>query len=123
MNHIDIQVSDVQRSSAFFQQHFGLRSVSNPNSPTIAILADDHDFALVLQRNECATYPEGFHVGFRVDDTQTVHEVHARVSAAGAPVSEVIVNGRGTHVYITAPDGYLVEVTCPRRTFSAPPPG
>ncbi|HKP58943.1 MAG TPA: VOC family protein [Polyangiales bacterium] len=120
LNHIDIQVSDVQRSSAFFQQHFGLTPVSNPSSPAIAILNDGHDFVLVLQHSEGANYPEGFHVGFRVDDVQTVRDVHARVCAAGVTVSEVIVNGRGTHVYVTAPDGYFVELTCARRAFHTP---
>jgi catechol 2,3-dioxygenase-like lactoylglutathione lyase family enzyme len=120
LNHIDLQVSDVQRTSAFFQQHFGLVPASNPKSPAIMVLTDGDDFVLVLQRFESPSYPEGFHVGFCVDDVQVVREMHARVSAAGAAVSDVIVDGRGTHIYVTAPDGYFVEVTCPRHDFSAP---
>lgn len=123
LNHIDIQVSDVRKTSTFFQQHFGLQLVSNPNSPAIAVLNDGHDFVLVLQRHEDPTYPGHFHVGFRVDDPQVVRDAHSRARAAGAAVSDVIVDGRGTHVYVTAPDGYYVEVTCPRDRFGVPSAG
>jgi catechol 2,3-dioxygenase-like lactoylglutathione lyase family enzyme len=114
LNHIDILVSDVQRSAQFYCEHFGMTVISNPSSPAIQVLSDGCGFVLVLQRaaDGGVSYPKGFHVGFLVDSEDTVRELQARARAAGAAVSDVIVNGRGTLSYFTAPDGYFVEVSC-----------
>lgn len=130
LNHLDLQVSDVQRSVAFFE-HFTFQLRSSRTSPAIAIMDDGDGFVLVLQRrkNEDEAFPDGFHVGFLVDDVETVHATHARLRAEALPVSDIEVNGRGTMFYCRAPDGYAVEVSCrraPVRSAGAPtgdPPG
>src|SRR3954451_621599 len=75
LNHLDLQVSDVQRTVDFFEKYFDLELRSSRTSPALAILSDRHGFVLVLQRrkHDAETYPEGFHVGFLVDDVETVH--------------------------------------------------
>ncbi|MCY0995136.1 VOC family protein [Nannocystis sp. ILAH1] len=118
LNHLDLQVTDVARSVEFFEQIFGLELQSNRRSPVIAILGDGAGFVLVLQRREAVAYPEGFHVGFLVDDVALVHAVHARATAAGLPISPVETDNRSTRTYCRAPEGYLVEVGCPRVTAS-----
>jgi catechol 2,3-dioxygenase-like lactoylglutathione lyase family enzyme len=120
LNHLDLPVHDVAHSSRFFQRYFGLQAQSNPSSPALVIMTDPSGFVLVLQRSEKAgRYPDGFHVGFLLDDVESVHAIHARATADGVPVSEVIVNGRGTMIYLTAPEGYYVEVSCQRKRFGA----
>jgi catechol 2,3-dioxygenase-like lactoylglutathione lyase family enzyme len=111
LNHLDLQVADVPRAVLFFER-FGLALQSSRTSQAIAILGDDHGFVLVLQRkkDDAEAYPEGFHVGFLVDDAETVRRVHAATSAGGVEVSAVLENGRGVMVYCRAPDGFLVEV-------------
>jgi catechol 2,3-dioxygenase-like lactoylglutathione lyase family enzyme len=118
LNHLDLQVSDVQRSVALFEPLLGLQLQSSRTSPALAILTDGEGFTLVLQRrkNDADTYPEGFHFGFFVDDVETVHRVQAEAKAHGAlQVSDVLENGRGVLVYLRTWDGLLVEVSCPRR--------
>lgn len=121
LNHLDLQVRDVPASVAYFERYFGLTLRSNPNSPAIAILVDGHGFVLVLQRaeSEAEGYPDGFHLGFLLDDPEKVRELHERAKADGVDVTDVIVNGRGTMIYFTAPEGYRVEVACQRRDFTA----
>lgn len=123
INHLDLQVHDVTRTSQFFERYFGLQIQSNPSSPALVIMTDQAGFVLVLQRCKSAEqrYPEGFHVGFLLDDVESVRALHARAVADGTPVSEVIVNGRGTMIYLTAPEGYYVEVSCQRHRFDAAP--
>lgn len=122
INHLDLQVQDVTRTSQFFERYFGLQIQSNPSSPALVIMTDQAGFVLVLQRSKTAErYPEGFHVGFLLDDVESVRALHARAVADGTPVSEVIVNGRGTMIYLTAPEGYYVEVSCQRHRFGAAP--
>lgn len=119
LNHLDLQVHDVPGTIAFFERYFGLVLRSNPSSPALAILTDGHGFVLVLQRCERPDdrYPEGFHLGFLLDDVDAVRALHTRLRADEVPVSDVIVNGRGTMVYLTRPEGYYVEVSCQRHRF------
>jgi catechol 2,3-dioxygenase-like lactoylglutathione lyase family enzyme len=120
LNHLDLQVSDVVASVAFFEGLFGLELQSSRTSPAIAILSDGRDFVLVLQRHANPTYPAGFHLGFLVEDVDTVLRFHERARAGGFAVSDVDVNNRGTMVYCRAPDGYAVEVSCRKRRSAAP---
>ena len=112
LNHVDLQVEDVQATAAFFERFFGFTHTSNRASPAIAILRGDRNFTLVLQRRaEGERYPDGFHVGFIVDDEATVHRLHDELASSGEPVSDVKKNGRGTMIYCRR-DGFLVEVSC-----------
>ena len=120
LHHIDLQVRDVQANVAFFQQHFGLTLHTSASSPAMAILSDSHGFILVIQRRtDSGEYPEGFHVGFYMEDDRAVRDLHARVREQGVDVSDVIVNNRGTSIYLRAPDGYKVEASWQRPTMVA----
>lgn len=124
LNHLDLHVYDVPGTLAFFRDMFELTPVTAATSPRLAVLADGHGFVLVLQRcAEGERYPDGFHAGFLVDDVAEVRRLHARAVAGGLPVSEVLVNGRGTMIYLARPEGYHVEVSCQRRNFATPDPG
>ena len=122
LNHLDLQVYDVARSSQFFERYFGLQLQSNPNSEALSILTDSAGFVLVLQRCKGAErYPDGFHVGFLLDHVDSVRALHARALADGVAVSDVIVNGRGTMIYLSTPEGYYVEVSCQKHRFDPAP--
>jgi catechol-2,3-dioxygenase len=121
LNHLDLQVTDVPSTLAFFQKYFGFCACSSP-SPAIAILTNDSGFVLVLQRaRQDARYPDGYHLGFLLEDDASVRALQVRARADGVPVSDVIENGRGTLVYFTRPEGYLVEVSRPKRRFTPAP--
>ena len=116
LNHLDLQVPDVPETAAFFERHFGLRILGNRTSPALIILDDGHGFSLVLQRRrEPQTgYPEGFHIGFLVEDVGEVIARREQITSAGVACGEIIENGRGTMFYLTAPGGITVEVNCRR---------
>lgn len=112
LNHLDLQVPDVQEAAAFFERWFGFRRTSNPASPALVFLEGDDGFVLVFQRSkDGAPYPEGFHVGFLVDTPADVVAFHARAKKAGLTLGDVVTNGRGTMIYFVAPGGILVEVS------------
>ena len=113
LNHLDLQVADVPTATAFLVDHFDLRALTRPDSPAIAILTDGEGFTLVLQRRrEGDRFPEGFHIGFLVDDPAEVAARRARLAAAGLDVSEVQRNARGTMCYCRGPSELLVEISC-----------
>ena len=117
LNHLDLQVSDVQSLAGFLEQHFELERITNDRSPAIAILHDRAGFTLVIQRRrDDRPYPEGFHIGFIQGDAATVHAHHARLTAAGLSLSPIDVNARGTRFYLHAPGDILVEVSSPERS-------
>ncbi len=111
LNHLDLQVVDVVAAVEFFTRHFQLVPRTRTDSPAVVILGDDAGFTLVLQRRADVSYPEGFHIGFIVDDPQEVYLRRAALAAAGLQVSEVDVNGRGPTCYCRGPSGVLVEVS------------
>jgi catechol 2,3-dioxygenase-like lactoylglutathione lyase family enzyme len=113
LNHLDIQVSDVPRTVALFEELLGLRLESNRDSTALAILTDGEGFTLVIQRKkqEADSYPEGFHFGFLVPDPDRVRHFQARARERGVDVSDVIENGRGVLSYARMSDGFLVEVS------------
>jgi catechol 2,3-dioxygenase-like lactoylglutathione lyase family enzyme len=69
LNHVDLQVEDVQASATFFERFFGFTHTSNRGSPAIAIL--------------------------RGGDEATVVRMHDELAASDARVSDVQKNGRG----------------------------
>lgn len=118
LNHIDLHVTDVQATVTFFETFFGFALETSRTSPAIAVLRGDHGVSLVLQRNAAATYPDGFHVGFLVEEVATVRAMHRALTEAGLEVSPVDSNGRGTMMYCRF-DRLLVEVSCRRRSPAA----
>jgi catechol 2,3-dioxygenase-like lactoylglutathione lyase family enzyme len=112
LNHIDLQVPDVQEAARFFERWLAFEHTSNRESPAIAILRAADGFTLVLQRRaEAERYPEGFHIGFLLADEQAVLEFHARARAGGLAISDVQRNGRGTLSYLRGPGDVLIEVS------------
>jgi catechol 2,3-dioxygenase-like lactoylglutathione lyase family enzyme len=112
LNHLDLQVPDVPTTAAFFERYFALTIQSNRSSAAIIILSDDSTFTLVLQRRkrDCESYPEGFHIGFLVEDEAAVRRQHARMVGDGVACSDIFVNHRGVMFYLTAPGDFTVEV-------------
>ena len=116
LNHLDLQVADVQRSVDLFERLLGLRLRSSRTSPALAVLSDEAGFTLVLQRRKDeAPYPDGFHFGFLVDDPDTVRAFQAEARGWDSlVVSDVIENGRGVLTYVRTWDGLLLEVSWQR---------
>jgi len=112
LNHIDLQVPDVQESARFFERWFCFALISSPSSPAIAILEGEGGFTLVLQRKlEDEKYPSQFHIGFLRETEEQVVEFQRRAREAGLAVSDLQRNGRGTLSYLHAPGGLLIEVS------------
>jgi len=106
LNHIDLQVLDVQRAALFFERCLAFELQTSRTSPAIAILGDKDGFVLVLQRSKDGAtpiYPDGFHVGCLVDTIDEVRAFHAKAKEEGHVVSDIDTNSRGTMTYCRAP--------------------
>ncbi len=114
LNHLDLAVPDVAAATAFFTSHFGFSHLETRGNQGLAILRGADGFVLVLTRlKEAATasYPKTFHIGFLLDSAARVHEVHARLKAAGVDSLSEVAEMRGsTLLYCRGPGDTLIEV-------------
>ncbi|HET7558494.1 MAG TPA: VOC family protein [Limnochordia bacterium] len=117
LNHLDLQVSDVDRARAFFETHFGFRCTYRRQNQ-IAILEDDYGFAFGVSNlfnSPAPVYPPDFHVGFHLQDAVEVRAMYERLQAAGVAMKRTLQTG-GPSLYFQclAPDDIPVEVSAPR---------
>lgn len=117
LNHANICTTDVAGLAHFFTRHFGFELVAMRGNDAFAILKGTDGFALNLMRpgkNGEPDYPDGFHIGFLVNDADAVHAKHAEMTEADAgpgAIQNLVRGGTATTVfYCLAPGGLLVEV-------------
>ena len=115
LKHLNLTTSDATGLAAFFERFFGFKRFLERGSGALTILRNDEDFVLTLmkaKRNDPASYPETFHVGFYLDDPSAVHIKHDELAAAGLSPGEIQAerNMRGTHFYCTGPGDVVVEI-------------
>jgi catechol 2,3-dioxygenase-like lactoylglutathione lyase family enzyme len=117
LNHIDLQVSDIDAASKFFETFFGLRRTYRREGQ-IALLEDDGGFSFGLSNlhdSPPPVYPPDFHIGFVQKDVHQVREIYERVKAAGVKIKFDLQEAGPNLVFVClAPDSIPVEVRAPR---------
>lgn len=113
MNHVNLCVSDVPRSRAFFERYFGYRLLVEKGADTFVGLVDDGGLVLAIsnfRHVDKVEYPPLFHVGFILDSDDAVNAVYERMTADGLkPGRPKQFHGAWTF-YVEAPGGGMVEV-------------
>lgn len=114
LNHIDLQVSEVEKSRRFFETFFNL-STTYQRESEIALLEDANGMLLGVSNlfgSPPPTYPPDFHVGFRLDDVEAVKAKYQEIKAAGVPIKyDLAIGGPALYFVCLAPDGIAVEVS------------
>jgi catechol 2,3-dioxygenase-like lactoylglutathione lyase family enzyme len=107
LNHLNLVVSDVERSAAFYEGLFGMARQSA--EPDFVFLAcGDADLALV---RGTPLIHRHFHFGFRVRARDEVDAWLARARTHGAPVTHGPEDYGGYYTFSCRdPDGYAIEV-------------
>jgi catechol 2,3-dioxygenase-like lactoylglutathione lyase family enzyme len=113
LNHLDLPVSDIAQTRAFFERHFGFKEVYS-REDGLTVLLDEDGFALTLSplpEGKPVSYPDGFHVGFNVDCEDDLFEVHRTLVTAGVSIVRPLGDLAGTMTFhCHAPGSLLVEV-------------
>ncbi len=117
LNHIDLQVSDIDAATKFFETFFGLRCTYRREGQ-IAFLADDGGFEFGLSNlhnSPPPVYPPDFHIGFVQENIHKVREIYERVKKAGVAIKfDLQEAGPNLAFQCLAPDSIPVEVRAPR---------
>jgi lactoylglutathione lyase len=112
LNHLNLAVSDVPQTQAFFEKYFGLQAVTKSNA-ALVVLRDAAGMVLTLSnfdRMADVTYPEHFHIGFIQETEVEVNELHSRLLADGFAVDPPRKFHGSWTFYLRAPGGILIEV-------------
>jgi catechol 2,3-dioxygenase-like lactoylglutathione lyase family enzyme len=112
LDHLNLRVEDANACLLFYERHFGFRLAFEAEGGWF--LRNDDGFLLALvpvERHQAL--PDGFHIGFGVEDAEAVTAKHAELAAAGVPVVDVE-DSRPGEDYVTFrcwdPDRTEVEV-------------
>ena len=110
LNHVALTVADIERSAAFYGEHFGLTERLQIDERLLILRADDgSELALSPGQSVAAELPRTNHFGFRLADESAVRAARERFHAAGITETEWQDDGRFVRVQVADPDGYRVE--------------
>ena len=113
-DHFNINVTDLERSLAFYDRALGLKEISrkqaDDGSFILAYLGDgETGFRLELTWLRDRTQPydlgeEEFHLAFRTDEYDRLHQLHQDMGC-------ICFENPGMGIYfIEDPDGYWIEI-------------
>ncbi len=113
LNHIDLQVSNIDAATAFFETFFGPRCTYRRQGQ-IALLEDDTGLAFGLSNlhnSPPPVYPPDFHIGFAQENVRQVRDMYERVKDAGVEIKFDLQKAGPNLVFVClAPDSIPVEV-------------
>jgi catechol 2,3-dioxygenase-like lactoylglutathione lyase family enzyme len=119
LNHLDLQVSDVDAARAFFEQFFGLRCQYQRHKQ-IAIFEGDSGFEFAISNlfdSPPPAYPPDFHLGFVLERASDVRDAYDRLKAAGVAMKlDLGVQGPALVFQCLGPDNIPVEVRAPKNS-------
>lgn len=131
--HIGLNVSDLNRSSAFYREVLGLQSMggSSEAGRSFAFLGDGETLMLTLwQQSEGrfdAARPGLHHLSFQVESIGEVRAAQNRVRALGAAFlyDDVVPHAEGAQsggIFFQDPDGIRLEIYAPSGAGQSPAP-
>ena len=114
LNHIQIAVTNLEKSLAFYKGLFGMEEIFRAGSDMVFLRSPDAEDIFTLHRVD---YPLDIsasglqHFGFTIDKDNHATAVK-EAQTFGAEVLEVGEHGGGIlYVYLKDPDGYIIEIT------------
>jgi catechol 2,3-dioxygenase-like lactoylglutathione lyase family enzyme len=117
LNHINLQVSDVDAAREFFERFFGLRC-RYQRQTQIAIFESETGFEFAISNlfnSPPPTYPPDFHLGFVLPHAADVRSVYERLTSAGIAMKiDIGVQGPALVFQCLGPDDIPVEVRAPK---------
>lgn len=117
-NHVAINVSDLNKSSAFYRDIIGLDTMANPfhdNKHVWFVIGDNLQMHMIASAPAASEHPQDNHLCFSVTSVETFSQklVNAGIvykNARGIK-NEITVRPDGVkQIYFTDPDGFWIEI-------------
>jgi len=111
LTHIALKVKDVERSSNFYNQVFGVREMYHTEDFVQVQTPGSHDIIVFEQKQEDKGKAGIVHFGFRLVNCEDLEEVINTAEKAGGKVKERGEFSPGEpYVFLYDPDGNEVEI-------------
>ncbi|MFE3451643.1 VOC family protein [Nonomuraea sp. NPDC059194] len=131
--HIGLNVTDLDRSAAFYQSVFGfeISGRSQQEGKEYAFLSQDGTLVLTLWRQSEGRFPTAtpglHHLSFRVEGLHEVQQAEAALREIGATIHHggIVPHGEGASsggVFFEDPDGIRLEIFAPDGAGDRPAP-
>jgi lactoylglutathione lyase len=117
MIHENYNVTDLQRSIAFYEKALGLHEKHRTNGPGfIIVFLSNEESSFELELTWLQDHPQNynlgeceFHLAFRTDDYEAAHSLHQEMGC-------ICYENPSMGIYfIQDPDGYWLEIIPPRK--------
>jgi catechol 2,3-dioxygenase-like lactoylglutathione lyase family enzyme len=109
--HINLTVSDVDRSVAFYRRWLGFGDIDRRFPDGTVFVRDAEGTDLALHAGPSGEGPPvGFHFGFRRTEASDVDALRRSLRAGGVAVIEHEAGPTLSSVRFCDPDGYVIEV-------------
>ena len=116
LNHITLQVSDLDKSEAFYCDLLGLERVGERAGMRFYSSGrHNHELALVkamVPNNKQVGISGLMHFSFNVTNEEALKELQQQMLENDYPHSPFISHTIAISFYCRDPDGYLIELTC-----------
>ena len=119
IGHVNLTVTDLERSLAFYRDALGLR-VTQRDEQSAFLAAGDYHHHVALNTWDAAAHPRPAHAAglhhfaLRLPDTTALAEVVVRLLRAGHELCGATDHGVNLAVYLRDPDGNGVELMVDR---------
>jgi catechol 2,3-dioxygenase-like lactoylglutathione lyase family enzyme len=112
LNHINLVVSNVADATNLFETYFNFKCTDIKGDNIVAILKGADDFTLVIMTNKDGKmiYPDAFHIGFMLDNTNTVTETYEKLKNGGVAVGLEPRKIRDSFGFYFTFDNIMIEV-------------
>jgi catechol 2,3-dioxygenase-like lactoylglutathione lyase family enzyme len=90
LNHVNLIVSNVAEAIVFFETHFDFKCTDVKGDNVVAVLKGSDGFTLVIMTDKKgeALYPDAFHIGFMLENTNAVTEMYEKLKRGGISVGQ-----------------------------------
>jgi len=115
MHHLALQVKDVRRSKAFYEEIFGMHVVWQPDEHNVYLSSGSDNLAL-HEDTSGAAVPSGAqyldHLGFIIDSIDSVKELENAFRAKEVTIVKPFKHHRdgSASFYCADPDGIVIQV-------------
>ena len=113
INHVSISATDLEESTRFYEELFGMERIATPIFATSVQWLRVGDLQLHLFLDESGSAPSRHHIGLTVDDFDSAYQaIRARTDASWGSQLVELPSGQ-IQLYFRDPAGNLIELNWP----------